>query len=403
MESDRLGEELHELGDPPLRSKRDAVSVVEALRRLPRVEKRPLNGYRMSRLHSLAVLFQEVDGEAAYEVLQRDGIPELQRIFDASLPASEDDDDDHLFVLKVLAMYRAPGLLETLQRAIRDPLLATRFLWSVILGSLAEDEALRPAIIDALRDPLPQGNAGEAFLELCNQVAAAGELAEHPFDNEEGVARLIAMLDSGDGDRALIAAAAIPFLPDSDPEPLLERASTHADRYVRLECEWAYAKLGDEHGIVELARAAQDPRTATRARAYLEELDRPEAIPRSANEPAFLALAEMSDWLAYPTEFGTPPDSLRLVDTRELFWPPTNDTRRLYLIEYIYEPNDERTARESGLGMVGSITFALFDTVPADLPPEDAYAFHCCWELQVKEDPRAEGMSVEDGKRLLGF
>ena len=52
--------------------------------------------------------------------------------------------------------------------------------------------------------------------------------------------------------------------------------------------------------------------------------------------------------------------------------------------------------------MVGSDTFALFGEDTAGLSPEDIYGLHCCWELEMNEDPRApEERTPEAGRRIL--
>ena len=52
--------------------------------------------------------------------------------------------------------------------------------------------------------------------------------------------------------------------------------------------------------------------------------------------------------------------------------------------------------------MVGSITFSLFGETTEDLSPEDIYALHCCWELEVNDDPRApEERTIEAGRKIL--
>ena len=135
---------------------------------------------------------------------------------------------------------------------------------------------------------------------------------------------------------------------------------------------------------------------------YLRELDREEAIPERANDPTFKATAEMSHWLSHPNEFGRIPDELELFDTREIFWPPTNDRRQVWLFKYRYLPEEPGGESEVGIGMVGSITFVLFGEATDNLSPEDVYALHCCWELQFKDDPRApEERSIEIGRQIL--
>jgi hypothetical protein len=47
-------------------------------------------------------------------------------------------------------------------------------------------------------------------------------------------------------------------------------------------------------------------------------------------------MVEMCSWLAHPNEFGRPPTVIELHDTRELPWPPTGNTRRLWLFRCCY-------------------------------------------------------------------
>ncbi len=402
-----LEEVLESLEDARIASKRDAEAVVEALRRVERVPKRPDERYRTSPLHTLVAFFQQVDDDDAMEVLHDAGGPELVRLFNASFPPDEDDHDDLPFLLKILVMLRVPGAPELVVKAARHPATRDAFLWSVILAQLAEEHPQAEEIVEKLRDPLPEAFAGVALLDLANERARVGHAGPHPFDNAEGLQRLESYLVDRDPEHfsyAHSATAAIPFLRTPARQRLLDLAAQHPDATVQLESHWAAAKLGDERGIAALAEAARDPRKGTRALAYLEELDRLDAAPPETQTDEHLALAEMADWLSYPTEFGAFPDALRVYDTRELDWPPTNDRRRLWLIEFTYESSDDRPAREVGIGMVGSITFALFDETTADMPAEDLYGIHCAWELQANGDPRApEERTAEVGRELLGI
>jgi hypothetical protein len=85
-----------------------------------------------------------------------------------------------------------------------------------------------------------------------------------------------------------------------------------------------------------------------------------------------------------------------------MFWPPTNDWRHLWLFKYRYQSTSEDEAGSEGIGMTGSITFSLIDEANVDMPPEDIYALHCCWELEANEDPRAPSeRSIEAGRALI--
>jgi hypothetical protein len=90
-----------------------------------------------------------------------------------------------------------------------------------------------------------------------------------------------------------------------------------------------------------------------------------------------------------------------MFDSRVLYWPPTDDERRLWLFKYTYE--DRETGEpDSGIGMVGSVTFALFGEATPTLTAEELYGLHCCWELKNKGDPRApKKRSPKAGIRIL--
>lgn len=142
-----------------------------------------------------------------------------------------------------------------------------------------------------------------------------------------------------------------------------------------------------------------DPSQSAVAVAYLRELGRSDLIPAVATEPDFAACAEMCGWLTHPMEFGKPPTEIVLFDTRELHWPPTRDRRRVWLFRYRYEREGEV---DEGLGMVGSVTFALFGETTVDKSAEEVYGLHCAWELQNNKDERApEDRSAWAGMEIL--
>jgi hypothetical protein len=395
-----LSEELDKIPDYVVRSKRDAEAVVQALERIPRVPKQREDRFITSPLHHLVAFFQEAEGDAL-DVFRERGIPELTRIFDASFPPEDGDCDDLPFLLKVLVMYAAPAAINAVVRSARHPRTSDQYLWSVIFQIMQEGHPHAEEVIAQLSSPLPGGFAGVAFLDFANGLAINGRAARHPFHSPEGIARLEQYLTDMDPDKysyAHSATAAIPFIDAGSRDRLLAIAAKHPDDSVQLESFWAAAKLGDENGVQALANASLDPRRGTTPLRYLEELGRLDAAPRETQSDEFLALSEMAEWLAHPNEMGKPPDSIRVLDTREMFWPPANDRRRLWLIAYDY------SGGESGVGMVGSVTFALFGDTKSDLSPEDIYGLHCAWELEMNHDPRApEPRTAAAGRKLLGI
>ncbi|MEW4451101.1 hypothetical protein AB1L30_00230, partial [Bremerella sp. JC817] len=150
---------------------------------------------------------------------------------------------------------------------------------------------------------------------FANTLAREGFIDDHPFDNTEGVERLVGLLrdsDPGSFSKAQSAAAALPFLDPSARQPLMALAMDHPATSVQMEGARAAAKLGSEAGIRFLGRLCLDVNHSLQARLYLQELDRHEAVPPRAHEPNFEAMAKMVDWLGHPMEFGRAPDDLVL-------------------------------------------------------------------------------------------
>jgi len=277
--------------------------------------------------------------------------------------------------------------------------------WSVIFDLVEKRHPEAAKICEGLRNPLPDGYVGVAYLDFANTRAARQEMSQHPFDSDAGVARLLAYLSDRDPENyshAAVAATAIPFINAGRRDALIGQADEHPDAFVRLESARALATTGSEVGRRRLAQLCLDPRLAERAVHCLEELGLTTCVPSQAREPGFRAMAAMCDWLMYPTEFGRPPDEIVEYDTRELNWPPTGDNRRLWLFKYRFAPQSDGNEVTEGIGLVGSTTFSLTGQVTADLPPEDVYGLHCCWELEIQQDPRApKKRTAAIGRKML--
>lgn len=361
-------------------------------------------------LHRVVAWMQEAEDDEVRAVFKRLGAPELLRVFDDGIRSAAPDDvfltSDLMFVLKVICLYAPAGGLERLTAAARSPLLADGFLWSVVFHIIDEEQhPWRADLIDALRDPLPRGFVGVAYLDLANSMARSGTLTDHPFDTREGhieLERWLSDRDEGGASYAVSAAAAIPFLGTEARGRIEELAANHPAWDVRLEAAWASAHLGEECGVMVLQEACADPIKASAAMRHLRELGREDRIPVHTRSPDFQAMATMCEWLAHPQEFGRPPQAIARADTRMLYWPPTEDMRQVWLFRYEYPPGDGETSPEVGYGMVGSITFALFGEATADRSVEEVYGLHCAWELEINEDPRAPDERTADaGMRIL--
>ncbi|QGJ71110.1 Hypothetical protein PBC10988_28130 [Planctomycetales bacterium 10988] len=401
-----LVSELKQCLDYPVESRQDALAICRALRKFPRSEDPILlPSLTFSPLQMLVYLFQAVETQEAFNVLCEQGLPELARIFDAQFEHPEANCEEMLYLLKMFAAYSFEEAIPRIVVAAQDEHLCNGMLWPAIFSQFDEADSLREELMDNLSDPLPKGFARVAFLDFVNELALDGELEDHPFDCEEGVADFEKWLLSSEPDELSFAQSAtgsLPFLSGPARENLLALALDHLSEPIQLEAAWAAAYLDRAPAVRFLQRYCLDPYYSVTACHYLEEVGREEAIPEAAREPDFRALSEMCLWLSHPSEFGTPPDEIEPYDSRVMFWPPTNDERQVWLFRYRYFAEEPGEEDDTGIGMVGSTTFALFGESSFEMSPEDVYALHCCWELQQSEDPRApKERSVEVGKRLL--
>lgn len=398
--SSRLGD--HEGND--LVTTEDAQAVIAALKSAS-LTNQLSKGTMINSFYSLASFFQQIDSNEAYEELVEHGLPELRRLVNEGLKVPEHRETDILYALKIFALYEQDEDVKRIVDVAHSGFQSDHYMWTTVLSQFDEDHANWRTLFDGLRDPLPEGFIAMAFLDVANELALAEKLKRHPFDSAAGVKRLHDWLINKDPEEfsyAHSSTVALPFLKAEHRKQLMPLAAKHPDEDVQLESAWAAAKAGDEDGGVRLAKWALDVNHSQVACEYLEELGLAEQIPASAKEPNFAAMAEMVNWLKHPNEFGRAPDKIELVDTRELYWPPTEDTRQLWLFKYTYQPEVSGEEIDVGLSMVGSVTFALFSEASENLSPEEAYGLHCAWELQWNEDPRApEEQTAQAGLKLL--
>jgi hypothetical protein len=312
------------------------------------------------------------------------------------------DADLIMFVVKMLAMYGEPDDILLVRGIACDPECGSSFLWQIVFNQLGRWQDNISRVLEEFRDPLPLQFAGIAFLDFCNELAIKGSLSKHPFDSPDGRVRLRGWLSSKEtSSYAVSATAALPFLAAETGAELAAIAASHPDVAVQIEGAWAEAKMGRDTGLERLAAFACSPVYAERAVRYLEELGRTDRVPEQARTPEARALAEMAQWLAHPNELGKAPEEVSVADTRELFWPPTNDRRHLWVIRYTYRDDGDQALRES-YGMVGSRTWAMMSKESQVSDPTDIYAIHCCWELEMNGDPSApRERTIAAGRRLL--
>ncbi len=391
---------MEEFEDYMLQSEDDAQAVVSALDKLlsSSIDRKAAPKV----LHAVIAFFQMSDGEEATVFLRKHGIPRLIRLIEAHWNDVELRDDLR-FALKQLGSYQTPEGVPVIVRAIRE--WPDGFMWTVILGAFAEPDAPQTrCLIDLIGSDLPSGFAGVAYLDVVNRLARETGLEPHPFASEQGIKRLKALLTDEDSDAAISATAALPFLPANSQSELFSLALEHLNWEVQAEAAWAMAHCGNERGFRLLVEFAKDVHKFYKVARYMLELGREYLLPMETHSADFLAMAEMSQWLQHPNEMGRVPDELTLYDTRELYWPPTDDRRQVWLFRYVFRhwPDGGAAVDDVGLGMVGSVTWAMFGKITENLNSEQVYAIHCCWELRQNKDSRApQNLDADAGLEIL--
>ncbi len=411
-----LEHELHQISPYTITSQADAEAICGVLQLIAQ-DTEGLGGPQAFR--AMVGLFQEVESTEcpAFGVLSDEGITLLGQILEERLDNDESlDPDDALFALKMLAMYGTWEGTEAVIRAARRPVHPEGYLWSVVLAPYANGHPEAERLFEDLADPLPEGFLAIALLDSANAACLNDSIdVPHPFDSDSGVPRLEEWLLHTDEEQfsyAVSATAALPFLEHPERDRLLDLAGEHASSTVQIEAAWAAAKLGREEGVQQLAHLCREVNLAQKARSYLEELGRADAIPPEADDPHFHAKADFAEWLAHPNELGRPPDELRILDHRILRWPPERQEKPFWLIEYLVRDTTGLLDDDLGVGLVGSVTFCLFYYHLQDRSPEDGYAIHAAWEMihlglietiDVSDDPSEYDGLLEQAASLDGL
>lgn len=352
-------------------------------------------------LRSITRLFLQVRDKAAAGVLKKEGTP-LLRLWVEDALAGGDDRGAMIVILRVLASYVQPENVACLIAAARSPALGDHYSWPSVLVRVVAAHPHRAELIEALRSPLPEGPwLRTGYVTLCNEAAKDGALDDHPYNSAAGLVHLEQMIStSHESEAEAHAIAALAFVEPAARKRLLGIASKHRRPEVQLEAARARVKDGDPAGMQTLLQACQDPKIHGLARKHLFELGHGDDIPKIPDNQEFDARSTLSAWLAHPNEFGRPPDSLEVIDTRKLHWPPTNDDRTLTLLKYVYDDGPKR--QTVGIGMVGSTTFSLVGEATAEMSAAELYGLHCAWELSDNGDARApKKRSAQAGLAIL--
>lgn len=340
-------------------------------------------------IYELTTLFQNASTKEAASYLSDRGIPLLIEIL-STIEFKQYQSQSFIscepMMLKMFALYKNQAGWNKLAECVKNDFKNEEYLWSVILNTVADNEAKYDLVIKTLNGKIPSGFLGICYLDMCNAIAIRTNTFKHPFNSPDGFAFLDAIvknIEPGNESYAVSATASIPFLAREYQDRLLEIVSRHHSVDIQIEAAWAGAKIGSNGSADKLVGFAKDYRYSQKAISYLNELHLENRIPAEVLAPDFQALSEMCNWLAHPNEFGEYPDHAEIYYKKNLYWPPTRDVRDIYLIRYIYKNHKADGADEVGIGLVGSVTFSLFGLENMlTLKPLELLAIHCNWEFE---------------------
>jgi hypothetical protein len=308
--------------------------------------------------------------------------------------------DSMFSYLRILCAFGYTPAASFVQSLTQDASYRDRYDWFMVYPALNLRDPDSAVFLKAFTSELPQGNAGEMFVDWANQAAIKGKLEKHPYDTSAGHAQLRQWLTEATAEPSEVAraaACALAFVENTSV--LMPLARSHSDPHVRMEAAWASIKRGDPSGMDELLALCQDWRTRGRALTYLEELNLSDRLPATLNDPRERAMGEVAEWLSHPNELGTVPDTLEIIDHRTIFWPPAHQRLTVSLLRWT-------RGEDSGIAMCGSVTWCFFlQNFPQDQPLE-IYATHCQWEFDdnrpVREqDKQGKKISIAEAKQLL--
>ncbi|MCA3004822.1 MAG: hypothetical protein LW650_06605 [Planctomycetaceae bacterium] len=300
-----------------------------------------------------------------------------------------------MFALDVLSNSTSDAAVACIVRLGKANFSADHLYWLGALSAFGKGHQKANALFKALAKPLPEKFLAIALLEAANSAGRAGVLKSHPFNSPAGVRRLEAYLTSRSAymiNDAMSACGAIRFVAGPARKRLFGLAITHPKMLVRMEAASAGAQAGDAStkaaAVDILIERCLHRTTSVRAREYLEELGLRTRIPAEAMEPEFAAVASLFDHLSVGGA-GRSPTNVKLIDHRIIYWPPTNDTRPVWLLRFTHRIGGRRVQPIHSVGMVGSMTWSFMDEIRPSMKPEHIYGLHCCLELEMNGDKRA--------------
>ncbi len=416
-----LAWELENLDYVQIESQEHGEAILRALNSLPQLHGQDTQAYS-SVDNAVANLFLHIydTDSPAYVLLWRRGIPELlqhyqtlrreydQKIGDGQIPG-DNQLDDLVEFLNVLATYQTREGTDCVIEAARDGFGEDSYQWYSILSHYSAGHSQSERLFAELAQPLPRSdNIAHCLLSAANSIAIDDRDFAHPFASPAGLIRLkkwLSSIDEMDRGRANSAAAALAYIDLPGRDVLMDVAASHPDVSVRIEAAASAAQAGLPVGWERLVEYCKDVHTSVSAQEYLELLERDELIPAEAFEPKFKAMAEFSNWLQSEAEFNSNPDELEVLDQRQLHWLGSDQPLPMSVVRYRVTGQTPLDEDDTGVGVVGSITWSFPSEDIEQLPIEDIYAVHCVYEANSQATIEEGGLRElqSDEARLAKF
>ena len=265
-------------------------------------------------------------------------------------------------------------------------------LFPKLLAAMQHSELAAPVLDLAnfvarnkLLDVHPAASRRQELIALLGELSQSlARLEEHPDEAGLSPAELSQRVEQS---VALAVALCDALAQIGDPAAIgkLNQALELRHRRLRTEAAAALARLGDKRGEEVLLALAAEPVARLRVLAYAKELGVYERIAPELRTPQALAEAELTVYLAEPTQFGVPPSACELFDHRRQFWPGYNDPVDCYLLRFTYSvATDHGELSFSNIGIAGPVTHAFLADL-GDLPPDDIYAAYAGWQAEHEE------------------
>jgi len=302
------------------------------------------------------------------------GLEALSRLLIDDPPLEDEDIVQALPPLFTARKYRMEALFPQLLAALSNPALAApvldlaNYLTRNKLVSKHPGEERKQELIGLL---------GRMAESLARMEERPTELDESAVELSRRVASSVALTVS--------LCDALAQIGDDAAIPKLYQVLDLGHRRLRTEAAAALAKLGEQPAVTALVQLAAEPVARLRAIAYAAELGVTDKIDAQYRTPQARAEAELTVWLAEPTQFGVPPTQCELFDQRRQFWPGFSELVDCFLLRFSYTITVEGGERTySNIGIAGPLVHA-FTADLADLSPDDIYAAYAGWQASHED------------------